>query len=199
MFTIDALGKACPLPVIETRKALKEHDAVTTVVDNKIATENLKKMADQLGYTYALTVDSPTHYTVVIAKTDAAPETTAAAAPAVPEATSEAYIVVINSPMMGVGDEKFSRNLLKTFIYTLTEQDVLPQRIIFYNGGVPLVTKTSESLEDLQKLSAAGVEIYACGACLNYYGLTDDVAVGEITNMFRIIEMMRTANRIVRP
>ncbi len=199
MFTIDALGKACPLPVIETRKALKEHDAVTTVVDNKIATENLKKMADQLGYTYALTVDSPTHYTVVIAKTDAAPETTAAAAPAVPEATSEAYIVVINSPMMGVGDEKFSRNLLKTFIYTLTEQDVLPQRIIFYNGGVPLVTKTSESLEDLQKLAAAGVEIYACGACLNYYGLTDDVAVGEITNMFRIIEMMRTANRIVRP
>lgn len=199
MFTIDALGKACPLPVIETRKALKEHDAVTTVVDNKIATENLKKMADQLGYTYALTVDSPTHYTVVIAKTDAAPETTAAAAPAVPEATSEAYIVVINSPMMGVGDEKFSRNLLKTFIYTLTEQDVLPQRIIFYNGGVPLVTKTSESLEDLQKLSAAGVEIYACGACLNYYGLTDNVAVGEITNMFRIIEMMRTANRIVRP
>lgn len=199
MFTIDALGKACPLPVIETRKALKEHDAVTTVVDNKIATENLKKMADQLGYTYALTVDSPTHYTVVIAKTDAAPETTAAAAPAVPEATSEAYIVVINSPMMGVGDEKFSRNLLKTFIYTLTEQDVLPQQIIFYNGGVPLVTKTSESLEDLQKLSAAGVEIYACGACLNYYGLTDDVAVGEITNMFRIIEMMRTANRIVRP
>mgnify|MGYP002599201675 CR=1 FL=1 len=199
MFTIDALGKACPLPVIETRKALKEHDAVTTVVDNKIATENLKKMADQLGYTYALTVDSPTHYTVIIAKTDAAPETTAAAAPAVPEATSEAYIVVINSPMMGVGDEKFSRNLLKTFIYTLTEQDVLPQRIIFYNGGVPLVTKTSESLEDLQKLATAGVEIYACGACLNYYGLTDDVAVGEITNMFRIIEMMRTANRIVRP
>ena len=161
MFTIDALGKACPLPVIETRKALKEHDAVTTVVDNKIATENLKKMADQLGYTYALTVDSPTHYTVIIAKTDAAPETTAAAAPAVPEATSEAYIVVINSPMMGVGDEKFSRNLLKTFIYTLTEQDVLPQRIIFYNGGVPLVTKTSESLEDLQKLAAAGVELYA--------------------------------------
>ena len=199
MFTIDALGKACPLPVIETRKALKEHDAVTTVVDNKIATENLKKMADQLGYTYALTVDSPTHYTVIIAKTDAAPETTAAAAPAVPEATSEAYIVVINSPMMGVGDEKFSRNLLKTFIYTLTEQDVLPQRIIFYNGGGPLVTKTPESLEDLQKLAAAGVEIYACGACLNYYGLTDDVAVGEITNMFRIIEMMRTANRIVRP
>ena len=101
--------------------------------------------------------------------------------------------------MMGVGDEKFGRSLLKTFLYTLTEQDVLPKQIVFYNGGVSLVVEDSESLEDLKKLAAQGVEIYACGACLNYYGLTEKVAVGEITNMYRIIEIMRTANRIVRP
>ena len=82
---------------------------------------------------------------------------------------------------------------------SLAEQDVLPKRIIFYNGGVPLVTKDSGSLDDLKKMASQGVEIYACGACLNYYGLTDQVAVGEVTNMFRIIEMMRTANRIVKP
>ena len=62
-----------------------------------------------------------------------------------------------------------------------------------------MVTEGSESLEDLKNLEARGVEIYACGACLNYYGLTDKVAVGSITNMFRIVEMMRTANRIVKP
>lgn len=100
---------------------------------------------------------------------------------------------------MGVGDDQLGKNLLKTFIYTLTEQDVLPKQVIFYNGGVPLVTEGSESLEDLKNLEAKGVEIYACGACLNYYGLTEKVAVGSITNMFRIVEMMRTANRIVKP
>ena len=198
MFTVDALGKACPLPVIETRKALQQHDAVTTIVDNKIATENLKKMADQLGYAYAMTEESAVHYTVVITKTgDPADAVEVSAVKSEKEA--DEYVVIINSPAMGVGDENFSRSLLKTFIYTLTEQDVLPKQIVFYNGGVPCVTEDSESLEDLKKLASHGVEIYACGACLNYYGLTDKVAVGEITNMYRIIEIMRTAYRIVRP
>lgn len=194
MYKIDALGKACPLPVIEAHKALKDYDEIEIVVDNKIATENLKKMADDMGCTYVMTEDSPTHYTVAIAKTAVPAKEMTASVKAV-----DSYIVVINSPMMGVGDEAFGKQLLKTFIYTLTEQDVLPTTIIFYNGGVPFVTEDSESLEDLKKLAAQGVAIYACGACLNYYGLTEKVAVGEITNMYRIIEMMRTADRIVRP
>lgn len=198
MFKIDALGKACPLPVIETHKALKENDVVETIVDNKIATENLKKLAEDMGCTYTMTEESETHYTVVLAKhagnqADEPNQTAPAAKP------QDSYIVVINFPTMGTGDEAFGKQLLKTFIYTLTEQDILPQTIIFYNGGVPLVTADSESLEDLQKMASQGVKIYACGACLNYYGLTDKVAVGEITNMYRIVEMMRTADRIVRP
>ena len=111
----------------------------------------------------------------------------------------DSYIVVINSPTMGVGEEALGKQLLKTFVYTLTEQDVLPETIIFYNGGVPFVTEDSDMLEDLKTLVSRGVQIYACGACLNYYGLTDKVAVGEITNMYRIVEMMRKADRIVRP
>lgn len=197
MFTLNAIGKACPLPVIDAHKALKEHDAVEITVDNQIATENLRKLATEMNCDYTMTQESPTHYTVQLVKkgngTAPAPSVTAAAS------QNDGYIVVVNSPCMGVGDEGFSKQLLKTFIYTLTEQDVLPSAIIFYNGGVPLVTKNSESLEDLKKLADAGVSIYACGACLNYYGLTDQVAVGEVTNMYRIIELMRTAPRIVRP
>lgn len=197
MIEIDALGKACPLPVIETRKALKEHDGVTITVDNKIATENLRKMAEQMGCDYTMTEESPTHYTVTVTKkggvfgTEEAPVATAT--------VDDSYLVVISSPTMGVGDDTLGKTLLKTFIYSLTEQDVLPSAVIFYNGGVPLVTEGSESLEDLQKLADYGVPIYACGTCLNYYGLTDKVAIGEVTNLYRILEMMRTASRIVRP
>lgn len=198
MFKIDAIGKACPLPVIETHKALKEHDAVETVVDNQIATENLKKLAEDMGYTYAMTEESSTHYTVMIAKDDAAKDKTVS--PTQEDAKpQDSYIVVINSPTMGVGDEALGKQLLKTFVYTLTEQDVLPETIIFYNGGVSFVTEDSDMLEDLKTLVFRGVQIYACGACLNYYGLTDKVAVGEITNMYRIVETMRKADRIVRP
>lgn len=198
MFKIDAIGKACPLPVIETHKALKEHDAVETVVDNQIATENLKKLAEDMGYTYVMTEESSTHYTVMIAKDGAAKDKTVS--PTQEDAKpQDSYIVVINSPTMGVGEEALGKQLLKTFVYTLTEQDVLPETIIFYNGGVSFVTEDSDMLEDLKTLVSRGVQIYACGACLNYYGLTDKVAVGEITNMYRIVEMMRKADRIVRP
>lgn len=196
MFKIDALGQACPLPVIETKKALREHEVVETLVDNEIATQNLKKMAEQLGYIYQMNQDAPNHYTVVISKgnadlTEEAPEVVE------PVATTDDYIVVVDTNVMGRGSDELGKNLLKGFIYSLTEQDVLPEKVIFYNGGVQLVVAESDSLEDLAGLAEQGVEIYACGACLNFYDLTP--AVGEITNMYRIVEMLRQAPRIVKP
>lgn len=196
MFKVDALGKACPLPVIETKKALREHEVVQTLVDNEIATQNLKKMAEQLGYIYQMDQDSPNHYTVVISKAnvDLTEEAPQAAEPLV---TVDDYIVVVDTNVMGRGSDELGKNLLKGFIYSLTEQDVLPEKVIFYNGGVHSVVEGSDSLEDLRGLAENGVEIYACGACLNFYELT--AAVGEVTNMYRIVEMMRQAPKIVKP
>lgn len=196
MFKIDALGKACPLPVIETKKALREHEVVQTLVDNEIATQNLRKMAEQLGYIYQMDQDAPNHYIVVISKgnADLTDETLQVSEPA---ATVDDYIVVVDTNVMGRGSDELGENLLKGFIYSLTEQDVLPEKVIFYNGGVHSVVADSDSLEDLKGLSGQGVEIYACGACLNFYELT--AAVGEVTNMYRIVEMMRQAPKIVKP
>ncbi|GCF93021.1 selenium metabolism protein YedF [Enterococcus florum] len=198
MYKINAIGKACPLPVIETKKALKEHDVVETLVDNEIATQNLKKMADQLGYIYQM---EPTgdNYNVVIAKGNQDLVELTDLEEVQEVATTDDYVVVIDTNVMGRGSDDLGKNLLKMFIYSLTEQDVLPKQVIFYNGGVSLVTKESDSLEDLQTLAEQGVEIYACGACLNFFELTEQVAIGEITNMYRIVEMMRQAPKVVKP
>lgn len=197
MVKVNAVGMVCPLPVIETRKALKENEQVETTVDNKVATENLRRMAAQMGYEYDLKEEGADRFVVTITKTQGAE--TAETDPDTAVKAADEFVVVIDSVTMGNGAEQLGKNLMKTFIYTLTEQEVLPQRIIFYNGGVQLLTEGSEVLEDLQKLAAEGVEIYGCGACLNFYGLTEKVKVGEITNMFSIVEMMRKAYRIVKP
>lgn len=197
MVKVNAVGMVCPLPVIETRKALKENEQVETTVDNKVATENLRRMAAQMGYEYDLKEEGADRFVVTITKTQGAE--TAETDPDTAAKAADEFVVVIDSVTMGNGAEQLGKNLMKTFIYTLTEQEVLPQRIIFYNGGVQLLTEGSEVLEDLQKLAAEGVEIYGCGACLNFYGLTENVKVGEITNMFSIVEMMRKAYRIVKP
>ncbi|MDR2832572.1 MAG: sulfurtransferase-like selenium metabolism protein YedF [Streptococcaceae bacterium] len=195
MFKINAIGKACPLPVIETKRALAQNDVVETLVDNEVATQNLQKMATQLGLQTQITHEGENLYRVILAKTD----TEIINTPTKEQTLETSYAVVIDRDMMGQGDEALGRNLLKMFVYSLTEQDVLPDTIIFYHGGVHLVTKDSDSVEDLIKLAEHGVNIYSCGACLDFYDLTDKLAVGEITNMYTIVEMMRSANRILKP
>ena len=49
MIQVNALGDACPLPVIKTMHALKELNGAGTVevlVDNEIAVQNLTRLAD---------------------------------------------------------------------------------------------------------------------------------------------------------
>ncbi|MGB4311559.1 MAG: sulfurtransferase TusA family protein, partial [Natronincolaceae bacterium] len=47
---VDARGMNCPLPVIHTKKALEEIEtgAVTTIVDNEVAKENVLKLAKSM-------------------------------------------------------------------------------------------------------------------------------------------------------
>ena len=53
MIQVNALGDACPIPVVKTKNAIKElggSGVVETLVDNEIAVQNLTKMANQKGY-----------------------------------------------------------------------------------------------------------------------------------------------------
>ena len=39
-----------------------------------------------------------------------------------------------------------------------------------------------------KKLAKLGVEIAACGICLDYFGVKDELGVGSITNMYAITD-----------
>ena len=99
---------------------------------------------------------------------------------------------------MGHGDDELGAVLIKAFIFALTQQDDLPDCILFYNGGVKLTCEGSPALEDLNKLACAGVEIFSCGTCLKHYGIEDKLAVGEVTNMYVIVEKQLQAGVVVR-
>lgn len=100
---------------------------------------------------------------------------------------------------MGGGNEELGRLLMKGFVYALTQLDELPETVLIYNGGAKLSVEGSQSLEDLKTLEAQGVEVLTCGTCLNYYGLTDQLRVGSVTNMYEIVEKMAGARVVVRP
>lgn len=190
-YEFNAKGMACPLPVIETKKLLEEYEVVETTVDNLIATQNLAKLAEQMSYDIDTKKISDEEYIVTISGKRIKEVK-------VINTLDDSYVVVINKSIMGHGSEELGKKLMKSFIYTLTEQEILPKKIIFYNGGALLVDKTrSHVLKELQELEENGVEIMCCGACIDYYKV--ELAVGNSSNMYFIVEDMRTANRVVRP
>ncbi len=107
-------------------------------------------------------------------------------------------VVAIGSAEMGNGDPKLGKILMKSFLYSLTQLDALPQTMLFFNGGVRMTTEGSESIEDLKALEAQGVEILSCGTCLDFYGLKDKLRVGGITNMYVIAQTMAEASNVVK-
>ena len=62
-----------------------------------------------------------------------------------------------------------------------------------------LSTEGSPVLEDLKNLAAQGVEVISCGTCLNFYQLSEKLAVGEVSNMYDIVEHLRKADVVVKP
>ncbi len=219
MIKVNAIGDTCPIPVIKTKNAIKQMNGegvVEVMVDNEIAVQNLTKMAKQKQYACRSEKLSGEEYRVVITvtkgaqedggQTDAlaavtfpAPSETPDADACIPDGRKKKKIVVIRSGKMGEGNDELGAVLMKGFIYALTELEELPETILLYNGGAPLSCEGSDSLEDLKTLEAQGVEIMTCGTCLNYYGLTDKLAVGTVTNMYAIAEKMSEADTIICP
>ena len=201
---VHAMAAACPLPVVQAQNAIKELGGAGTVevkVDNEIAVQNLGKMAQQKGYGVSSEKVADGEYTVTLEVGEAAAATGVEDIPevcAVP-AGKKKVVVAVNSNRMGTGNDELGAVLIKGFLFALTQQDELPSAVLFYNGGATLTTEGSASLEDLKNLAAQGVEILTCGTCLNYYGLTDKLAVGSVTNMYDIVATMTSAGKVIRP
>lgn len=105
--------------------------------------------------------------------------------------------VMITTDAIGTGEEELGHNLMKSYIYSLTEADVKPETIMFLNRGVYLTTEGSPVLEMIKQLEADGVEILSCGACLDYYKLSDALKAGTVTNMYSNVEIMHEADNTI--
>lgn len=204
MLKVNAMGDTCPIPVVKTKEAIRQLGAdggvVETLVDNDIAVQNLTKMANQKGYGVESEKLGENEYRVTMtvgagADLPAESEETMCMVPAGQKNT----VVVVAADHMGEGEGELSKNLLKAFLYALSQQESLPETILFYNGGASLTCQGSLSLEDLKSMAERGVEILTCGTCLNFYGLTEMLAVGGVTNMYDIVEKQMAADLIVRP
>ncbi|MBK5253904.1 MAG: sulfurtransferase-like selenium metabolism protein YedF [Peptostreptococcaceae bacterium] len=202
---IDARGEACPIPVVKANRGLQgmtEPGILELHVDNDIAVQNLMHMAS--GHKLKSTAEKvdETHFIVsmtVMEPIEQVSSTEIEEQDCCFIGAKGEYVVAIASPFMGAGDDELGQILIKGFFFALSQLPQLPKTIIFYNGGAKLTAKGSECLDDLQNMEAQGVEIITCGTCLNFYNLTDQLAVGNASNMYTIVETLCGAQKVVRP
>lgn len=110
--------------------------------------------------------------------------------PVVPAQGVGDKVLLLTKDYLGEGSEELGRNLMKSFLYVLTEADVKPKAIYCINSAVNMLVTGSDHLDNLTALEAAGVTIAGCGICLDFYGVKDKVQVGTITNLYAITESL---------
>ena len=194
--SVDARGKPCPQPVILTRKALAESAEVTVIVDNPTARVKEVGLQRIKGSEVSAEDRSDGIYVHV---TRSGPSAGPTAGPTVGQAVppSGPVVALIAADTVGRGSEELGGILMHSFLHTLTEVSPRPEVLVFMNTGVRLVVEGSPVLEDLRLLAGRGVEVLACGTCLEYFQLKDRVAVGTVSNMYTIAETLLGAGRVV--
>ncbi|MDU4883863.1 MAG: sulfurtransferase-like selenium metabolism protein YedF [Clostridium celatum] len=192
---IDAKGKNCPMPVIMAKKEIDAGVKFFEIeVDNKIAVENLKKLANSQGFTTTIEENNGNFKVNFSNGCEECEEVLAKVEGKKPLGN---WTIFVNKEIIGAGDDELGKSLMKMFIYTISEGDDLPKSILFMNGGVKVPTLNDQAIEHLKVLQDKGVELLVCGACLNFYGLEEKLEVGRVSNMYDITNAMKDASKVI--
>ncbi len=191
MNSLDCRNWLCPKPVIEVRKILLASPTARLCVlaEDQVARQNLQRLAASLGWTIKESSSAGSAALEFIPPATAAVVTT----------SSATTVVLVAAATMGSGDDELGRILLRNFLLTLPELEIPPSAIYFINDGVKLAVQGADTVEILQKLADLGIDLAACGLCLDFFKLREQVAVGRITNMLDIVQGMTNACSVLRP
>jgi len=105
-------------------------------------------------------------------------------------------MLVITSDALGRGDDGLGRRLMVKFVQQVGAVSPRPSLMAFYNAGVNLLVPSSPVLGTLKALEADGVELIACGTCLDHFKIRDAIAAGRISDMREIVVAMAASSKV---
>ncbi|HOY38114.1 MAG: sulfurtransferase-like selenium metabolism protein YedF [Bacteroidales bacterium] len=198
MITINARGLACPQPLILAKQALDKAavgESICISTDSETSMQNLMTFLRDLKAQPVCAKKDDTFF--VTAKKSATQTNSSETSCSINSYRS--HVVAVTSETMGSGPEDLGRILMKAFINTLNEAENLPSHLVFYNSGVLLTHCESDVLGSLKALENKGVYIHICGTCADYFQIRDKIGIGQVSNMYTIVEVLSKATSIIRP
>jgi len=200
MNTVDARGLKCPMPLIETKKAITKADqetAIKVLIDNETSFKNVSHFLTDNKIEFSASQKGD-EYEILINKQDSDLEQVDATAYCEPTSFADnSYVVMFAKDRIGEGSQELGNVLVGGFLTTIKERDMLPDKILFMNSGINLVLNDSPAMPLLKELETKGVDILSCGTCLDYYEKMDELAVGRVSNMYEILESMLAVQKVI--
>ncbi len=190
MVIVNAMGKLCPEPVIMTKAELaKGATELEVSVDNDIAVSNVTRLLSGQGF--SVEVERNGDERKLKAKKTGEAKVESAGN------SSRLLSVLVTGKTLGRNDAELGEVLIKAFLGTLSKLTTKPAVIAFMNEGVKLTLPESSACEHIKDLEKSGTKVLVCGTCTTHFNITDKVAVGTISNMFEIMEMITGADKIL--
>lgn len=107
------------------------------------------------------------------------------------------FVYFVSSDKIGSQDSDLGQVLMRNFFLKLMDEEEFPTHILFVERGVQLLLADSPVIEAMTVLQNRGVKLLACLTCLNFYGISDKLRAGEVTNMTTIIQTMHMADKVI--
>ncbi len=200
MKTIDLSGLTCPMPLIQTKKALKENidlEAIKLVIDNKAAYKNVSRFLQDNKIDFQHTEEGDKHILIVNQISEELVIEDAESSCSTKITYENPYIIVLAKDRLGEGSLELGKMLVEGMLNTIMEMKKKPEKIIFLNSGINLVVAGSTVIEILKQIEEVGTELLVCGNCLNYFGKVDELLVGKVSNALEIFESMTGSAKII--
>lgn len=199
MITVNAVGKACPEPVIMTRAAVEKGAVeLEVLVDNAVAVSNVTRFLEGQGFRVQHQENGGEFKLTARREGAAVSVGSAAAADPAPRPQGKARLaVLVAGKTLGREDKELGEVLIKGFLGTLSKLETPPAVLALMNEGVKLALPDASTCDHLKDLERAGTKILVCGTCTNHFGVTERVGVGTVSNMFEILEAVTGADKVL--
>ncbi|NLA90365.1 MAG: sulfurtransferase-like selenium metabolism protein YedF [Synergistaceae bacterium] len=205
MISIDARGRNCPQPVMMTRASVDAGEKeIEVLLDNPVAASNVQRFLEKNGYHIRMMDEEGIITVRGIKKQGKEREQKEEVKPTpLQEDAPSAHrppggtALMLGSATIGGEDALLGEILAKSFLGTLAELTDPPGVLALMNEGVKLALNNTSSCEHLLTLEKKGVRILVCGTCTNHFGITADIGVGVISNMFEITEALLSADKTI--
>ncbi|TBR78819.1 sulfurtransferase-like selenium metabolism protein YedF [Campylobacter novaezeelandiae] len=186
---IDCRDLTCPMPVVETKNALEnlnEGEVLEILINSSVSKNNILKFLTSLNLNPSVE-DFKNESYIKVYKRDIN----------LNQANVNEYnVLFLKTDKIGSGE--LGEKLFVGFLDNLKNIDYIPSKILCVNESVLINTdENHKAYKVMKELENLGVEIISCGACLEFFGKTNELKIGNIGNAYEILNELFGKAKII--